>query len=29
VEEFAGIVDEPDGSRAALARLWVRRTTEG
>ena len=29
VEEFAGAVDEPDGSRAALARLWVRRTTEG
>ena len=25
IEEFEGIVEEPDGSQAALSRLWVRR----
>jgi hypothetical protein len=25
VDEFEGLVEEPDGSQAALSRLWVRR----
>ena len=25
IEEFEGIVEEPDGSQAALSRIWVQR----
>ena len=25
VDEFEGLVEEPDGSQAALSRIWVRR----